>query len=238
MKINKKYLLVIFIFAIATLASVAAYDGTGFMHNIPTSKYSSLSESDILANYNDTDCTVEASGICTKVVDGDTIEVEGVGKVRFVGVNTPEIGQNGSDTSKYFVEKFCLNKEVGLDIDDSKHEDNYGRTLAVVIVDGKNLNEMLLCEDLAEIMYIPPSEFNPYLWENGTTDYQHFATSATLNQNTGDDSGSYIGNSNSMKFHASDCRYGLKVSDSNKVTFDSREDAINQGYKPCKVCNP
>ena len=97
---------------------------------------------------------------------------------------------------------------------------------------------MLLCEDLAEIMYIPPSEFNPYLWENGTTDYQHFVTSAILNQNTGDDSGSYIGNSNSMKFHASDCRYGLKVSDSNKVTFDSREDAINQGYKPCKVCNP
>ena len=80
MKINKKFLLVIFIFAIATLASVAAYAGTGFMHNIPTSKYSSLSESDILANYNDTDCTVEASGICTKVVDGDTIEVEGVEK--------------------------------------------------------------------------------------------------------------------------------------------------------------
>lgn len=236
MKIKKKYFLIILIFAIASLASVAAYDGTGFMHNIPISKYSSLSENDILTNYNDTDCTVEASGICTKVVDGDTIEVEGVGKVRLVGVNTPERGQNGSDTSKYFLEKLCLNKEVGLDIDDSKHEDSYSRTLAVVIVDGKNVNEMLLCEDLAEIMYIPPSEFNPYTWENGTTDYVHFSLDAT--KISGDDSGSYIGNSNSMKFHDSDCRYGLKVSDVNRVTFDSRSDAINSGYKPCKVCDP
>lgn len=238
MEIKKKHLLIILIFAVATIASVSAYEGTGFTHNIPTSKYSSLSESDILSNYNDTTCTSEASGICTKVVDGDTIEVEGVGKVRLVGVNTPEKGQEGADTSAYFLEKLCLNKEVSLDIDDSKNSDNYGRTLAVVIVDGKNVNEMLLCEDLAEIMYIPPSEFSPYAWENGTTDYQHTATTSTSTESSNADSGSYIGNSNSMKFHTSDCKYGLKVSDSNKVLFDSRSDAINQGYQACKVCNP
>ena len=53
---------------------------------------------------------------------------------------------------------------MGLDVDDSKHSDKYGRTLAVVIVDGKNVNEMLLKEGLAEIMYMPPSEFYPYNW--------------------------------------------------------------------------
>ena len=32
----------------------------------------------------------DASGYCYHVVDGDTIDVEGVGRIRFVGVNTPE----------------------------------------------------------------------------------------------------------------------------------------------------
>ena len=38
---------------------------------------------------------------------------------------------------------------------------NTAEHLAVVIVDGKNVNEMLLKEGLAEVMYMPPSEFYP-----------------------------------------------------------------------------
>ena len=156
-------IMLISILIICAISAVSAYTGTGFSHNVPSYKYTSQSESSILNKYNDTSCHIEESGICTKVVDGDTIYVEGVGKVRFVGVNTPEKGVEGSQTSKYFTQKFCLNKRVGLDIDDRKNEDRYGRKLAVVIVNGKNLNEMLLKEGLAEVMYIPPSEFVPYV---------------------------------------------------------------------------
>lgn len=165
---NLLIILSIFILAIGAMASISAYHyiGTGFSHQISDSCFSCMSNEDILDKYNDTNCTVEVSGLCTKVIDGDTIVVEGVGKVRFVGVNTPERGVDGYKVSKNFVSKFCKNKVVGLDIDNSKSHDRYGRTLAVVIVDDKNLNEMLLQEGLAEIMFIPPSEFNPYEWEN------------------------------------------------------------------------
>ena len=168
-----------------------------------------------------------------------------------VGVNTPERGVEGYICSKRFVQKLCLNKEVSLDIDDSKYTDRYGRYLAVVIVDGKNLNEMLLKEGLAEVMYMPPSEFYPYDWTSNSNGYSNYissykssnsgssSSSSFSSVSTGaSDSGSYIASANSHKFHYPSCRWGKRISDKNKVTFNSRSEAISQGYEPCKVCQP
>ena len=48
----------------------------------------------------------------------------------------------------------------------------------------------------------------------------------------------YIGNSNSGKFHKSSCSSVRDMRDYNKVGFDSRSEAINAGYVPCKRCHP
>jgi len=106
----------------------------------------------------------EASGFCPYVVDGDTIDVDGVGRIRLVGINTPERGQPGYGEAKDFVKSLCLYKTVYLDIDNAKHYDKYGRVLAVVYVGNTNVNAELLKRGYAEVMYIPPSEFNPYSW--------------------------------------------------------------------------
>ena len=232
MQLGKKHvfsLLIILILVAGAISVASAYTGTGFSHNIPSSKYSDLSSSDILKKYNDTDCNVEKSAVCTKVVDGDTIYLDNGDKIRFVGVNTPERGVEGYIVSKNFVQKLCLNKKVGIDIDARKHSDKYGRTLGVVIVDGK----------------MPPSEFYPYDWANGDT---HVASSHSSSSSTHtatddtststSDSASYVGNANSGKFHESYCSSVSKMSENNKVFFSSRNDAISQGYIPCKICNP
>lgn len=247
MTITKKHifsLLIILIIIAGAISIASAYTGTGFSHNIPSSKYYDLSASDILNKYNRTECHVEESAVCTKVVDGDTIYLDNGEKVRFVGVNTPERGVEGYIASKNFVQKLCLNKKVGLDIDDSKHNDKYGRTLAVVIVNGKNVNEMLLKEGLAEIMYMPPSEFYPYDWANANTHVSTGHSSSSTSSSSHSDSssssgsGSYVGNSNTGKFHFSSCSSVSKMSDRNKVFFSNRNAAVNQGYVPCKICNP
>ena len=118
-------------------------------------------------NYPATTVNIDGSnvtGVCTKVIDGATIDVQGVGRIRFVCVNTPERGEDGYKEAKEFVKSKCLNKEVTVDVDDQKHYDKYDRILGVVYVDGQNLNQELLKQGYAEIMYMPPSEFNPYGW--------------------------------------------------------------------------
>lgn len=48
----------------------------------------------------------------------------------------------------------------------------------------------------------------------------------------------YIGNLRSPKFHEDYCSSVYQMKDRNKVYFDTRDEAINAGYVPCKRCNP
>jgi len=102
----------------------------------------------------------------TKIVDGDTIWIDNNENVRFVGINTPEVGEPGYYDATQYVSNRILDKRIYLDIDDKNPKDKYDRTLAVININGDNLNQELLCKQYAEIMYIPPSEFDPYSWES------------------------------------------------------------------------
>lgn len=46
----------------------------------------------------------------------------------------------------------------------------------------------------------------------------------------------YIGNMNSKVFHRPDC--SSLPADRNRIYFNSRQEAIDAGYSPCKNCNP
>lgn len=132
----------------------------------------------VLESFNETDIEKEQEVYCVEVIDGDTIWVKDVitdengfktyseelYKVRFVGVDTPEKNQSGYRKAKEFVTEACLYKTFYINKDSEKPKDVYGRTLAVVIVENRNLNEILLKLGLAQVMYIPPSEFNPNSW--------------------------------------------------------------------------
>ncbi len=49
---------------------------------------------------------------------------------------------------------------------------------------------------------------------------------------------SYVGNKNSKIFHRSNCSFVNRMSNRNKVPFNSRNVAVNSGYRPCKKCRP
>jgi micrococcal nuclease len=80
----------------------------------------------------------------TRVIDGDTIVVEGTGTVRLIGVDTPEtvdprrpvqyFGKEASD----FTKQLAAGKRVRLEFDQDR-TDRYGRTLAYVYLSAENL---------------------------------------------------------------------------------------------------
>lgn len=48
----------------------------------------------------------------------------------------------------------------------------------------------------------------------------------------------YIGNSNSFKFHKDNCSTAARIKDAHRVDFETRSEAVDAGYVPCKRCTP
>ncbi len=49
----------------------------------------------------------------------------------------------------------------------------------------------------------------------------------------------YVANTNTKKFHVPDCSSVADMKESNKLYYTgTREELIDQGYQPCKRCNP
>ena len=101
----------------------------------------------------------ENAGKCVEVIDGNTIQVYGVGKVQLTQVKTPNVNESGFSDAKKFTENLCLGKTVYLDIDDKQPQDKYERTLAVVYTNTTDVNKALIDNNIAEISYFEPSEF-------------------------------------------------------------------------------
>ncbi|HLG30857.1 MAG TPA: thermonuclease family protein [Candidatus Brocadiales bacterium] len=91
---------------------------------------------------------------CIEVIDGDTIILKGVGKVRLIGVNAPEIKDRHRGVQRFgmestiFTEQNLLGKQVRLEYDEMK-VDKFGRTLAYVYVDDTLFNAELVKQGYA-----------------------------------------------------------------------------------------
>lgn len=99
-----------------------------------------------------------------RVVDGDTVVLTDKRKVRFIGVNAPELAHYPKkaepfalSAKRFVLSSLSSNKKVKLKHGVQK-KDRYGRLLAHVFLnDGRNLNAMLLKKGLASAIVVPPN---------------------------------------------------------------------------------
>ena len=48
----------------------------------------------------------------------------------------------------------------------------------------------------------------------------------------------FVASRSSRVFHTSDCRWAKRIKPENLVVYNSKDEAIKAGKRPCKVCNP
>ena len=105
----------------------------------------------------------DSSAKVTRILDGDTVELEDGTKIRYLHVDTPELAQGSNDEhecladeARLLNEALVLGKTVSLEYD-LNCSDGYGRTLAFVSVGNRSVNETLLERGYAEILIRDPN---------------------------------------------------------------------------------
>lgn len=192
-------------------------------------------------------------------VDGDTIWVDIDGKdekVRFVGVNTPEVAKDGkpaefmAEEAKDFTNKTLKNKEIYLEKDISDR-DKYDRLLRYIWleepvgnpslsdIEKKTLNGILVKEGYAYANYYKPDiKYQEYLKELERSAQDNklgiWSDGTEQKEEKIDETHLVKGNKNSKVYHLPEWDSYDTVKEKNAVYFETEKEAKESGFRPAR----
>ncbi len=177
------------------------------------------------------------------VYDGDTILTNTGQKVRYLGIDAPEIGYRGRKSEFLAVAardeniRLVKKRKVTLEFD-RERTDQYGRLLAYVYLEnGEMVNAHLIRKGLAHVAVKLPNlkYLQPFLH------LQRLAMEERIGiwkAPEGSAEAFYLGNNKSYRFHRPNCTFGRKTGSNHRLQFGSRKEAFWEGFSPCSKCQP
>ena len=148
---SKKYRWILFIIGAGT-----------FLYTYFSNNLSPLQNSELKTNTS----SVSSRLTVAYVTDGDTIKLSNGDKVRYIGVDSPELSHYGSTEecnakeARQYNESLVLNKEVIL-VKDVTNMDRYKRLLRYVYVIGEQGNKIFVNEQMVKEGYAFMSTYPP-----------------------------------------------------------------------------
>ncbi len=175
-----------------------------------------------------------------KVVDGDTVLLEGGEKLRYAGINTLELHTESGKPEPFAREAYLRNKELTegktLCLERALRErDHYGRLLGeLYFPNGTSVSEILISEGFALVCYYEGSGkfFERYLEVQKTAIKKRKGLFSYLDRDLSQVS--FIGNKNSRRFHHPDCKEAQRIK--KRIIFKNLEEALEAGYCPSREC--
>ncbi len=180
-----------------------------------------------------------------RVIDGDTAELAGGARVRFLGIDAPEMERDGrpaefmAHQSKAYVAELIQAKTVRLEYDRERY-DRYGRLLAYVYLpDGTMVNLAVVRQGLARV-YSQAPNFRHQETLNAAQQEAMAAGRGLWQKPLAQQQNEtfYLGNKNSLRLHRPNCPLAARMKPANRVRFTSLQEAYSQGYSPCRSCKP
>ena len=177
------------------------------------------------------------------VNDGDTIVLVGGERVRYLGINAPEVAHEDQaaepygDRARSFNRSLVHRRWVRLKYTEQRR-DHYGRLLACVFLeDGTFVNGELVRVGYAHLF-------------RGQAEVCHWTRLLELQRKALREKRGiwsiaavrpervYFGNRRSWIFHRPDCAFARKMGRTNLIRIKDRNRALYQGFSPCRRCRP
>ena len=174
------------------------------------------------------------------VDDGDTIVLKDGRRVRYIGIDSPEVESEHSKSEPFgyeareFNRRLVYQKKVYIEFDIEKY-DQYGRLLAYVFLpDGTFINNAIISSGYAYCLPRKPNVKHEKLFLKSQRNAM--LSNKGIWQNRYDEPGEYIGNGRSKRFHLKSCPYAGKIDKNSISLYKEKRDAYLDGYAPCKKC--
>ena len=103
------------------------------------------------------DNSIYEQALVTSVIDGDTVELADGRRVRYLGIDTPESGEYYAEEATARNKELVEGKTVELQRGD-RDQDEYGRLLRYVYVDGVFVNAELIAGGYAKAYIFDPDD--------------------------------------------------------------------------------
>ena len=103
------------------------------------------------------DNSVYEQALVTSVIDGDTVELADGRRVRYLGIDTPESGEYYAEEATARNKELVEGKTIELQRGD-RDQDEYGRLLRYVYVDGVFVNAELIAGGYAKAYIFDPDD--------------------------------------------------------------------------------
>ncbi|MEM2605418.1 MAG: thermonuclease family protein [Candidatus Pacearchaeota archaeon] len=187
--------------------------------------------------------TTLEKAIVTKIIDGDTIVIQGGKHVRLLGIDAPEKGKPYYFEAKNYLESKLYLKEVLLE-SDVENEDQYGRLLRWVW-----FNDSLINAELVENGLAIASFYKDMKYQQAIIEAEKFASENkiglwSLSKSNADacvalgcpEGTVFVASKNSKKYHRCNCEWAKKIKPENLLCFKSKEEA-EKNHEPCSSCN-
>ena len=173
------------------------------------------------------------------------------------GVKVQVILDKSQKTEKYSAADFLVNVGIPVQID-AKHSIAHNK---IMVIDGQtvitgsfnfttaaeehNAENLLvirspeLAAKYAANWKVHADHSDPYAGRTEGYSQTHRAESANpAAPTTAPVTEGYVASRNSAVFHKADCKSAAKISEKNLVRYNTRDEAIAAGKKPCQECNP
>lgn len=187
--------------------------------------------------------SLPSSGKVAFVSDGDTIVLESGERVRYLGIDAPEVahekvkGDCFGDEAKKVNSDLVLHQQVSLQYE-REMSDPHGRLLAYVILpDGRCANAEILRAGCA-FVYRTSAHFKrleEFLLRQQEAIAKRQGMWGACSVKAAKPC---TGNRESFVFHRPECDKGRKMAARNRISFPDRWAGLEQGYRPCRYCKP
>jgi len=163
--------------------------------------------------------TLEGPFLVTRIIDGDTLQINTSEKIRLSGINTPETGECYYKEAKNFLSLLTLNQEIYLERDIT-NKDVYGRLLRYIYINDDLINGIMVEQGYAKVYDKYANDTKRYLQLKRIEDSATSQNLGVWNCPEKTQKCLYMGSKNSKKYYPPDCKIIKRIKPENLVCYN------------------